>query len=89
MDEGESILGAIYEDSLEDGEDIEMLDVEEGEFVEHDSSLCTNLEQSSGGDVNAGNQGPQSKSRKRRTNKKKSKKKRTALGPNVTDINRY
>ncbi|KAH9799868.1 phosphorylated adapter RNA export protein [Citrus sinensis] len=92
MDEGESILGVIYEDSednLEDGEDVEMLDVEEGELVEHNSSSQTNVEQSSSGDVSAGNQGSQSKNRRRRANKKKNKKKRSGPGPNVTDVNRF
>lgn len=91
MDEGESILGVIYEDSednLEDGEDVEMLDVEEGELAEHNSSSQTNVEQSSSGDVSAGNQGSQSKTRRRRANKKKNKKKRSGPGPNVTDVNR-
>lgn len=92
MDEGESILGVIYEDSednLEDGEDVEMLDVEEGELVEHNLSSQTNVEQSSSGDVSAGNQGSQSKNRRRRANKKTNKKKRSGPGPNVTDVNRF
>ncbi|XP_031264961.1 uncharacterized protein LOC116123306 [Pistacia vera] len=90
MEEGENILGAIYEDdNLEDLEDIEMLDVEEGELLEHDSSTQTNLEQSHGGDANVGNVELQSKNRRRRANKKKNKKKRSGLGPKFTDINRF
>lgn len=91
MDEGESILGVIYEDgedNLEDGEDVEMLDVEEGELVERNSSSQTNVEQSSNGDVSAGGQGSQSKNRRRRANKKKNKRKRSVPGPNVTNVNR-
>ncbi|KAK4853599.1 hypothetical protein QYF36_011415 [Acer negundo] len=91
MDEGESILGAIYEDDNleEDVEDVEMLDIEEGELVEHNSSSQTNLEQSRGGDVNVGNQESQNKTRKRRANKKKNKKKKTGPGQAFTDINRF
>lgn len=88
MEEGENILGAINEDdNLEDFEDVEMLDVEEGELLEHDSSTQTNLEQSHGGDANCGNVESQSKNRRRRANKKKNKKK-SGLGPKFTDINR-
>ncbi|TXG61938.1 hypothetical protein EZV62_013301 [Acer yangbiense] len=91
MDEGESILGAIYEDDNleEDVEDVEMLDIEEGELVEHNSSSQTNLEQNRGGDVNVGNQESQNKTRKRRANKKKNKKKKTGPGQAFTDINRF
>ncbi|KAL5783372.1 hypothetical protein ACOSP7_008401 [Xanthoceras sorbifolium] len=90
MDEGESILGAIYEDdNLEDAEDVDMLDVEEGEFVEHNSRSQTNLGQSSGGDVDVGNQESQNKTRKRRANKKKNRKKKNGPGQNFTNINRF
>lgn len=87
MEEGESVLNAIYEDdTLEDAEDVEMLDVEEGELVEHKSQ--TDLGQGNRGGNNAGNKGSQSKNHRRRANKKKNKKKRSGPGPNVTDINR-
>ncbi|KAH7574317.1 hypothetical protein JRO89_XS03G0282000 [Xanthoceras sorbifolium] len=90
MDEGESILGAIYEDdNLEDAEDVDMLDVEEGEFVEHNSRSQTNLGQNSGGDVDVGNQESQNKTRKRRANKKKNRKKKNGSGQNFTNINRF
>lgn len=89
MDEGESILGSIYEeDNLED---IEMLDVEEGEVVEHNSTMETNLGQSGGdgdGDTNEGKEGSQSRNRKRRANKKKNKKRRSGQGQNFVDLNR-
>ncbi|XP_044471556.1 uncharacterized protein LOC123200437 isoform X2 [Mangifera indica] len=90
MEEGENILGAIYEDDkLEDFEDVEMLDVEEGELLEHVSSKQNNLEKSHGGNANVGNPESQSKNRRRRAIKKKNKKKKSGLGPKFTDINRF
>ncbi|XP_021894213.1 uncharacterized protein LOC110811896 isoform X2 [Carica papaya] len=86
MEEGESIIQAIYEeDDFEDVEDVEMFDVEEGEIVGEKSP-----EVGKGGanDVSIGNQGSQSKNRRRRANKKKNKKKRSGSAP-VTDINRF
>ena len=84
MEGGESILDTLNEEEIfEDDEDVEMLDVEEGELVEHDSN--NDLDQSNVGHVN---QGSQSKNHKRRANKKKNKRKRRGPGSNVTDINR-
>ncbi|KAL2346536.1 hypothetical protein Fmac_000536 [Flemingia macrophylla] len=89
MEDGDNILDAIYEgDSLDDvDDDVDMVDVEEGELVEPDSQ--NGLGQSSAGDVNEANQEPQSKNRKRRANKKKNKKKRKGLGSNAMDIDRF
>lgn len=88
MEKGESILEAIYEeDDLVDGEDVEMLDVEEGELV--DNNLANDREKSGVADVNGENQGSQSKNKKRRANKKKNKKKRGGSGPQALDINRF
>ncbi|KAL2346533.1 hypothetical protein Fmac_000533 [Flemingia macrophylla] len=86
MEDGDNILDAIYEgDSLDDvDDDVDMVDVEEGELVEPDSQ--NGLGQSS---VNEANQEPQSKNRKRRANKKKNKKKRKGLGSNAMDIDRF
>ncbi|OMO86617.1 hypothetical protein COLO4_21028 [Corchorus olitorius] len=51
MEEGDSILEAIYEDDdLGDGDDVEMLDVEEGELVDNNSG--NDREKSGGGDGN-------------------------------------
>ncbi|XP_022731883.1 uncharacterized protein LOC111286265 [Durio zibethinus] len=88
MEKGESILEAIYEeDDLGDDEDVEMLDVEEGELV--DSNSANDLEKSDVADVNGENQGYQSKNKKRRANKRKNKKKRGGSGPKALDINRF
>ncbi|XP_021276907.1 uncharacterized protein LOC110411188 [Herrania umbratica] len=88
MGEGESILEAIYEeDGLGDGEDVEMLDVEEGELV--DSNSGNYREQSGVADANIESEGSQSKSKKRRANKKKNKKKKDGSGRKAFDINRF
>ncbi|KAA8525181.1 hypothetical protein F0562_006955 [Nyssa sinensis] len=88
MDGGESILDAIFEeDNIDDVQDVEMLDLEEGELVEQNSQ--TELGQSSGGDVKVVNQDSCSKNRKRRNNKKKNRRKKGNSGPNVTDVNRF
>ncbi|KAJ7958330.1 Phosphorylated adapter RNA export protein, RNA-binding domain containing protein [Quillaja saponaria] len=89
MEGEDNILDSIYEeDNVNDvDEDIEMLDVEEGELVEHNSQHFPG--QSSAGDVNVANQELQSKNRRRRANKKKNKKKRNALGPNVMNIDKF
>ncbi|XP_059657100.1 uncharacterized protein LOC132303727 [Cornus florida] len=88
MDGVESILDAIYEvDNLEDVEDVEMLDLEEGELVEQNSQIERG--QSSAGDVNVVNQESCSKNRKRKNNKRKNRRRKGGSGPNVTDINRF
>ncbi|KAJ4833270.1 hypothetical protein Tsubulata_013198 [Turnera subulata] len=87
MEEGESILGAIYEDDFM--EDVEMADVEEGELVEEQAQTDVGQGNGGGGGRNVGNQASQSKNRRRRANKKKNKKKRSFPGPNVTDVNRF
>ncbi|KAG5018469.1 hypothetical protein JHK87_014324 [Glycine soja] len=86
MEDGDNILDAIYEeDTLDD--DVDMVDVEEGELVEPDSQNV--LGQSGAGDINEANQEPLSKNQKRRANKKKNKKKRKGSGSNAMDINRF
>lgn len=88
MEGEDNILDVIYkEDSFEDvDDDVEMLDVEEGELLDHGSQQ-NDVGQSSAGDVNIANQESQSKNRKRRANKKKSKKKRKGSG--FIDVNRF
>ncbi|XWS17659.1 hypothetical protein CRYUN_Cryun33cG0086600 [Craigia yunnanensis] len=87
MEKGDSILDSIYEeDDFIDGEDVEMLDVEEGELV--DNNLANDREKSGVADVNGENQGSQGKNKKRKANKKK-KKKRGGSGPKPLDINRF
>ncbi|OMP06359.1 hypothetical protein CCACVL1_01618 [Corchorus capsularis] len=88
MEEGDSILEAIYEDDdLGDGDDVEMLDVEEGELVDNNSG--NDREKSGGGEGNCENQGPQSKNKRRRANKKRNRKKKGGSGPKPFDINRF
>ncbi|KAF5468076.1 hypothetical protein F2P56_012257 [Juglans regia] len=88
MEGGDNILEAIYEeDNLEDIDDVEMLDVEEGELLEPNPQNEKVL--GGGGDVNLVSQGSQNKNHKRRASKKKNKKKKGGTGPNVTDINRF
>ncbi|KAA8521301.1 hypothetical protein F0562_011953 [Nyssa sinensis] len=82
----ENIFDAIFEeDNLDDTQDIEMLDVEEGELVEQNSQ--TELGQSSGGDVNVVNQDSCSTNRGHRNSKRKNRRKKGSSGPNITDIN--
>ncbi|CAL5431828.1 unnamed protein product [Camellia sinensis] len=88
MERGESILDAIFDGvNLEDAQDVEMMEVEEGELVGQDSQ--TELGQNIGGDVHPVNQETSNNNRRRRNKKKKSKKKKGSSGPNVTDINRF
>ena len=86
MEGGDSLLDAIYEeDNLEGIDDVEMLDVEEGELVE--PKLHNEKGKSSGGDVNLEIQGSQTKNRGLRARKKKNRRKKGGSRP-VTDINR-
>ena len=88
MERGESILDSIFdEDNLEDAQDVEMMDVEEGELVGQDSR--TDLEETIGGDFNAVNQESGGKNRRRKKTKKKNRRKKGSSGSNVTDINRF
>ncbi|TYI17440.1 hypothetical protein ES332_A07G024100v1 [Gossypium tomentosum] len=89
MEKGESILEAIYEDEdLGYGEDVEMVDVEEGELVECCNS-GNDREKSGSAAVNGENQVPQSKNKKRRANKRKNKRKKGGSGHKPSDINQF
>lgn len=90
MEGGDSVLDSIFEEEEgeENFEDVEMVDVEEGELVEQ-NDLKTEVGQSNGGDVNITSQGSQNKNRRRRNNKKKHKKRKGNAGPNLTDVNRF
>lgn len=87
MEGGDNILDAILNEGQFDDvdDDVEMLDVEEGELLDHDSQ--NDMGQSSTGDINIANQETQSKNRRRRANKKKNKRKRKVSGS--IDINRF
>jgi len=87
MERGESILDAIFEeDNFEDVQDVEMMDVEEGELVEQDPEI--GLGKQIGGDANAVKSESSNNKRRRRSNKKNRRKKGSS-GQNVTDINRF
>ncbi|KAK7311412.1 hypothetical protein RJT34_09544 [Clitoria ternatea] len=89
MEDGDSILDAIYEeDNLDDvDDDVDMIDVEEGELVEPDSQNV--LGQCSAVDINEPNPEPHSKNSRRKAKKKKNKRKRKGSGSNAVDINRF
>ncbi|XP_039071550.1 uncharacterized protein LOC120218717 isoform X2 [Hibiscus syriacus] len=88
MEKGEIILEAIYEENdLGDGEDVEMLDVEEGELVDNDP--VNDSGKTGVADVDGENQRSQSKNKKRGGNKRKSKKKKGGSGPKTLDIDRF
>lgn len=87
MDDGQSILEAINEECSDDFEDVEMVDVEEGELVDRQTvhNECPNTS----GIVYDEKTAPSlSRSKKRRKNKNKKKKKK-AVPHDVTDINRF
>ncbi|KAG6772633.1 hypothetical protein NC652_017675 [Populus alba x Populus x berolinensis] len=99
MEEGENILEAILDDDDDDDnlEDVDMVDVEEGEFVADDNShtdLGLNNGSHDGATENVGNAESQSNNQRRRRggNKKKRKnKKRGGGGPgsSFTDVNKF
>ncbi|GLU01494.1 hypothetical protein SLE2022_188010 [Rubroshorea leprosula] len=89
MGEEHLSLDANFDDDyIEDGEDVEMLDVEEGELVE-DETPQTDVGKSSGGEVTMGNQGAQSKNQRRRANKKRNRKRRNSSGQKPVDVDRF
>ncbi|KAL8515214.1 hypothetical protein ACS0TY_014069 [Phlomoides rotata] len=88
MEGGESLLDTLFdEEGFEDGQDVEMLDVEEGELIEQSSKSKEGESSAVGGNQES------NKSNSRHTKKKKKKKKKRKRGghtdPNVTDINRF
>ncbi|KAI7755047.1 hypothetical protein M8C21_018976 [Ambrosia artemisiifolia] len=87
MEGEESLLDSIFDaENVEDMEDVEMVDVEDGELVGNDHQVA--LGQSSmGGDAIA--QESQTKNRKRKNKKKKNKKRKGGPGSDVNDINRH
>ncbi|XP_071705070.1 uncharacterized protein [Rutidosis leptorrhynchoides] len=81
MEREESVLDSIF-----DEEDVDMVDVEEGELI--DSNDKAELAQSS--NVDAVIQEPQSRNKRPKKKKKKNKKKKCdSGGSDVTDINRF
>lgn len=88
MEGEESLLDSLFDaENVEDMEDVDMVDVEEGELAGNNPQV--ELGQSSNMDGDAAAQESQSKNKKRRNKKKKNKKKKGGSGSDVTDINRY
>ncbi|KAK9054900.1 hypothetical protein SSX86_025979 [Deinandra increscens subsp. villosa] len=85
MDGEESLLDSIFEG--ENVEDVDMIDVEEGELVGNNHQV--ELAQKSSMDGDAVAEDSQTKNQKRRNRKKKNKKKKGGSGSDVTDINRF
>ncbi|CAL0323701.1 unnamed protein product [Lupinus luteus] len=86
MEDEENILESILDD------DVEMIDIEEGELVENNDSLQISAAAERGDDSNISevDKGSDTKNRKRRVNKKKNKKKRKSSGPNAAiNIDRF
>ncbi|GAB2275241.1 hypothetical protein Dimus_010001 [Dionaea muscipula] len=89
MDDRESILDLIHEEeSMEDVDDVEMLDVEDGEVVDGKSSHAEWGQHSKGGAKDVKSES-RSKTRRRRQNKKRNRKNKGNNESGVTDINRY
>ncbi|KAE9588501.1 putative phosphorylated adapter RNA export RNA-binding protein [Lupinus albus] len=86
MEDEENILESILD------EDVDMIDIEEGELVENNDSLQISAVVERGDDININELDKESdtKNRKRRVNKKKNKKKRKGSGPNAAiNIDRF
>ncbi|XLU78849.1 hypothetical protein S245_002270, partial [Arachis hypogaea] len=87
MEGGENILDIINSD-YDDGDNVEMVDVEEGELVEPD--FRNSLGQSEAGATNEANEDSHNKDHMLRAQKKRNKRKKKASGSNkVIDINRF
>ncbi|XP_030448396.1 uncharacterized protein LOC115671067 [Syzygium oleosum] len=93
--EGGSVLDAIYEEDNFDNDDVEMVDVEEGELVVDHRDIKNDPTRpvvDGDGDAEVSKQEEQSKNRRRRANKKKNRKRKRVApgsGPDFTDINRF
>ncbi|KAL6556660.1 hypothetical protein OROGR_005948 [Orobanche gracilis] len=90
MEGGESLLDTLFDtESVEDAQDMDMLDVEEGELVEPTSKAEVGESLDVGG--NQVNQEHRKKNPRHRTNKKKKNKRKrgSSMGINATDISRF
>ncbi|KAJ0770305.1 putative phosphorylated adapter RNA export protein [Helianthus annuus] len=88
MEREESLLDSIFDaENVEDMEDVDMVDVEEGELVGNNHQV--ELAQSSSMVGDSVGQESETKNRKRKNKKKKNKKKKGGSGSDVKDINRF
>ncbi|KAL8537353.1 hypothetical protein ACS0TY_012486 [Phlomoides rotata] len=86
MEGGESLLDTLFdEEGIEDGQDVEMLDVEEGELIEQSSKSKEGESSAVGGNQESN----KSNSIHKKKKKKKKRKRGSNTDPNVTDINRF
>lgn len=93
MERRDNVLDNILDDeNIEDFEDVEMMDVEDGEIVGQDlnaeSSQCSEITDVKTVSMECHNDNPGQSKSKRKKNKKK-KRKRGSSGPNVIDVNRF
>ncbi|KAL1298947.1 hypothetical protein HN51_043237 [Arachis hypogaea] len=86
MEGGENILDIINND-YDDGDDVLMVDVEEGELVEPD--FWNSLGQSEAGGTNEANEDSHNKDHRLRAQKKSNKRKKKASGSKAIDIIRF
>uniref|UniRef100_A0A251U8Y9 Phosphorylated adapter RNA export protein n=2 Tax=Helianthus annuus TaxID=4232 RepID=A0A251U8Y9_HELAN len=88
MEGEESLLDSVFDaENVEDMDDVDMVDVEEGELVGNNHQAELGESRSMYSDAVA--QEPQSKNQKRKSKRKKNKKKKGGAGSDVTDINRF
>ncbi|KAH6756327.1 hypothetical protein C2S51_038913 [Perilla frutescens var. frutescens] len=89
MEGQESLLDTLFdEDNFVDGQDVEMLDVEEGELIEQISK--TRVEESSNvDDIQENQESNRPNSRQKKKKKKNRRKRGGSTAPNVTNINRF
>ncbi|KAL2237072.1 UNVERIFIED_CONTAM: hypothetical protein Sindi_0898900 [Sesamum indicum] len=89
MEGGESLLDTLFDEEIvDDGQDVEMLDIEEGELTEQ----ISNTEVGESCDVGNDQENQESNRRISRQKKRKKKNKRkrgSSAGPNITNINRF
>lgn len=90
MEGEESLLDSIFDaENVEDMEDVDMVDVEEGELVGNNDQPQLAQNSNVDGDPVAQEVESKNKSKRNRNRKKKNKKKKGGSGSDVTDINRF
>lgn len=88
MEGQESLLDTLFdEEYFEAGQDVEMLDVEEGEFVEPIQRTKAG-ESSNVHDIQENQESNRPSSKQKKKKKKNKRRRGGSVGPNVTDVNR-
>ncbi|KAK4388768.1 hypothetical protein Sango_2213800 [Sesamum angolense] len=89
MEGGESLLDTLFDEEIvDDGQDVEMLDIEEGELTEQISNTEVG-ESCDVGDDQVNQESNKRISRQKKRKKKNKRKRGSSAGPNVTNINRF